>query len=114
MQTLPDVTYQDRFSDMDLDSIIEQGMIYMCACPAQVADIMRKLRSLMNYQLQCSADPVNDTAVHAAIFKSTIESHEIMQKCLEAVIALEKWDRKTLKMPDGLRRRQMQELLSDS
>jgi hypothetical protein len=109
-----DLPYEERYTDADLISIIEQGMIYMCACPAQVADALRKLRSLRQYQLECLADPVNDTAVHAAIAKSTVQSHHIMQDCLDRVIALENWDRATLQMPEGLRQRQMQELLSDS
>ena len=107
-------TYEERYTDAELISIIEQGMIYMCACPAQVAEALRKLRSLLTYQLRCSADPENDAAVHAAIATSTIQSYQIMQDCLDTVIALEKWDRTTLQMPEGLRRRQMQELLSDS
>jgi hypothetical protein len=109
-----DLAYEERYSDAELASIIEQGMIYMCACPAQVADTLRKLRCLLNYQLQCSADPTNDAAVHAAIAKSTIQSHSIMQDCLDTVIALEKWDRATLTMPEGLRQRQMKEMLSDN
>ena len=36
-----------------------------------------------------------------------------MQDCLDRVIELEKWDRATLVMPEGLRNRQMRELLSD-
>lgn len=109
-----DLVYEERYSDAELVSIIEQGMIYMCACPAQVADALRKLRSLLQYQMQCSANPVNDAAVHAAIAKSTIQSHHIMQDCLDTVIALEQWDRATLQMPEGLRQRQIQELLADS
>jgi hypothetical protein len=113
MQIPPDFAYEERFSDAELQSIIDEGMIYMCACPAQVAESVLKLRSLLQYQLRCITDPENEPAVHAAIAKSTIQSHEIMQDCLNTVIALEKWDRSTLKMPEGLRKRQMQELLSD-
>ena len=79
-----------------------------------VKGFKRKLRTLLQYQLKCSADPENDAAVHAAIARSTIQSHQIMQDCLDTVIALENWDRATLTMPPGLRKRQMQELLSDS
>lgn len=103
--------YEERYTDAELDSITEQGLIYMCACPAQVAYTLRKLRSLLQYQLQCSVDPKNDALVHAAIARSTIQSHQIMQDCLDTVIALEKWDRTTLKMPEGLRQRQLQEVL---
>jgi hypothetical protein len=95
-----ELAYEERYSDAEMVSIIEQGMISMCACPAQVADTVRKLRTLLNYQLKCSADPANDAAVHAAIAKSTIQSHRIMQDCLDTVIALEKWGRATLQQTD--------------
>jgi hypothetical protein len=108
-----DLPYEERYSNAELVSIIEQGLIYMCACPAQVAEALLKLRSLLQYQLKCVEDPLNDSEVHRTIAKSTIQSHHILQDCLDDVIALEKWDRATLQMPEGLRKRQMQELLAD-
>lgn len=107
------MVYEERYTDEELDFIMEQGLIYMCACPAQVAEAMRKLRGLLRYQYVCLNDPTNDLPVHAAIARSTIEAHETMQQCLDAVIALEQWDRRTLQMPEGLRKRQMRELDSD-
>lgn len=108
-----DLPYEERYTDAELVSIIEQGLMYMCACPAQVAEALLKLRALHKYQLICSTDTKNDLAVHTAIAESTVQSHHIMQDCLDKVIALEKWDRTTLQMPDGLRKRQMEDLLSD-
>ncbi|OYU46464.1 MAG: hypothetical protein CFE44_02000 [Burkholderiales bacterium PBB4] len=105
--------YEERFTDTELYSVIEQGMIYMCACPAQVADGVRKLRELYRYQLQCLKSPDNDSAVHTTIARSVIEAHATLQTCLEDVIALEKWDRTTLKMPPNLRQRQMRDMLAD-
>jgi hypothetical protein len=35
-----------------------------------------------------------------------------MQDCLEEVMVLEKWDRVTLEMPEGLRRRLVKEMLA--
>ena len=105
--------YEERFTDAELGKVIEQAMIYMCACPAQVADILRKLRELYRYQLRCLETPQNDPAVHALIAQSMIQSHSIMQDCLDKVIALEGWDRSTLEMPAGLRKRQLQEIISD-
>jgi hypothetical protein len=113
LQRSIDLPYEERYTDAELVSIIEQGMIYMCACPAQVAEALVKLRTLHKYQLACATDPTNDLAVHAAIAKSTVQSHHIMQDCLDTVVALERWDRTTLQMPEGLRKRQMQDLLSD-
>lgn len=105
--------YQERYTTEELQSIIEQGMIYMCACPAQVADGVRKLRDIYRYQVECLENPQNDSAVHAAIAKRVTEAHEILQVCLDEVIALEKWDRITLEMPAYLRQRQMHDVLSD-
>jgi hypothetical protein len=113
LQRSIDLPYEERYTDAELVSIIEQGLIYMCACPAQVAEALIKLRTLHKYQLACFSNPENDPAVHAAITRSTVQSHHIMQDCLDTVVALEKWDRATLQMPEGLRKRQMQELLSD-
>ncbi|MBT9505377.1 MAG: hypothetical protein IV109_02160 [Rhodoferax sp.] len=104
--------YEERYTDAELAQIIEQGLIYMCACPAQVADAMRKLRELYRYQQNCLAGLDNNPMVHAAILQSTVQSHAIMQDCLDTVIELEKWDRATLEMPANLRQRQLQELLS--
>jgi len=107
--------YEERFTDAELGQVIEQAMIYMCACPAQVAESVRKLRELYRYQLRCieAIHPEGSLAVHALIAQSTIQSHSIMQDCLEKVIAMENWDRSTLEMPAGLRKRQLQDLLSD-
>lgn len=38
--------YEVQFSDEALAHIVEQGLIYMCAGPAQVADGIRKLREI--------------------------------------------------------------------
>jgi hypothetical protein len=105
--------YEERFTDAELGKVIEQAMIYMCACPAQVADGVRKLRELYRYQLRCLVTPGNNNAVHALIAQSTIQSHSIMQDCLDQVIELEEWDRATLEMPAGLRKRQLQEIISN-
>jgi hypothetical protein len=105
--------YEERFTDAELGQVIEQAMIYMCACPAQVAESVRKLRELYRYQLRCIANPENNNHVHALIALNTIQSHSIMQDCLDRVIEMEQWDRATLEMPTGLRKRQLQEMNSD-
>jgi hypothetical protein len=79
-----------------------------------VADSVRKLRELYRYQRRCIANPENSMVVHAEIEKTAIEAHSLMQDCLDRVIALEQWDRSTLEMPAGLRKRQLQEMLSDA
>lgn len=38
--------YEERCSYIKLGTIIEEGLIYLCACPAQVADTIRRVREL--------------------------------------------------------------------
>jgi len=94
-----------QFADQELSQIIEEGAIYMCACPAQVAVQLRSLREMHRYQNACEVDPANDPRVHHAIAEATARAHAVLETCMEEVLALEGWDRTTLKMPEGLRRR---------
>jgi hypothetical protein len=105
--------YTERFTDAELEHIIEEGLIYMCACPAQVADAIRKIRELYRYQLHCLQDPSNDSIVHQTIAETAIQTHAQFQDCMDKILELEKWDRATLKMPEHLRRKQAKEILSD-
>lgn len=104
--------YEERFTDAQLSNIVEQGMVYMCACPAQVAEAIRKMRELRRYQMRCLLNPSNDSQVHQAISDKVSIAHGTMQDCLEDIIRLEGWDRETLEMPAHLRTRLMQEVLS--
>lgn len=106
--------YIERFTDVELEKIIEEGLIYMCACPAQVADTLRKVRELHRYQLNCLVNPNNDGRVHEAIARSSVLAHAQLQDCLDEVLELEQWDRQTLSMPAGLRDRQVREISVDS
>jgi hypothetical protein len=108
------MAYQERFSDADLEKIIEEGLIYMCACPAQVADTLRKARELYRYQINCLENPKNDSLVHSTIAETAITTHAQLEDCLEKILEIEKWDRSTLQMPPNLRKRQALELNSDS
>jgi hypothetical protein len=105
---------QKQFSDQELSQIIEEGAIYMCACPAQVAVQLRTLRALLLYQSACEVDPGNDARVHRAIAEATLRAHEVMETCMVDVLALEGWDRTTLKMPEGLRRRRDEVIARDA
>lgn len=102
--------YQERFSDRDLTKIVEEGLIYMCACPAQVAETLRNVRSMYRYQLNCLENPQNDSVVHTTIAEVAIATHTQLEDCLEKILELEKWDRTTLEMPPNLRRRQAAEI----
>lgn len=108
------VQFAERFSDEDLVKIIDEGMIYMCACPAQLAEALRKVRQLYRYQTACLIDPKNDASVHNAIAESAAIAHQQLEDCMERVLDMEKWDRATLTMPSGLRRRQAAEITGES
>jgi len=102
--------YVERFSDGDLERIIDEATIYMCACPAQAAVAIRQLRGLYRYQLRCLQEmPATTTAVEAAVHRniadSAIAAHAELESCLDRVLDLEGWDRTNFRMPDGLRRR---------
>ena len=85
----------------------------MCACPAQVAEAIRKTRELHRYQRDCLNDPDNDSEVHQAIALSAVRVHAELQDCLDTVLRLEKWDRATLTMPPNLRVKQAKCLRED-
>lgn len=104
---------QRRFSDQQLEQIIEEATIYMCACPGQVAVQLRSLRELFRYQGNCRIDPGNEPAVHQAIAAATVQAYAVMEDCLDQVLTLEGWDRTTLQMPEGLRRKRAELLERD-
>jgi len=92
-----------RFSDEQLRVIIEQAVIYMCACPAQVAEQMLYLRGLHAYQQRCINSGGLSEAVHRVIAEATSRAHVELEQCLEQVLDMEGWDRGALTMPPGLR-----------
>jgi len=92
-----------KYSDAELEKIVDEAAIYMCACPGQVANEIRQLRSLIRYQGECLVDARTPKAVHETIAAAAQEAHAIMETCLDRVLALEGWDRTTLQMPPELR-----------
>jgi hypothetical protein len=99
-----------RFSDLQLEQIIEEATFYMCACPGQVAVQLRSLRELFRYQGNCEVEPGNDAAVHQTIAAATVQAYAVMEDCLDRVLTQEGWDKTTLQMPDGLRRKRVEML----
>ncbi len=99
-----------KFRDDEILKIVEDAMLYMCACPGQVAAEIRRLRDLFHYQLQCGAEAGNHPQTHQAIAAATAHAHAVLEACLEEVLAIEGWDRETLTMPEGLRRQRDQRL----
>ncbi len=94
---------QTRFDDKQLERIVDEASIYMCACPAQVASEIRHLRELIRYQRECMRNEDSATLVHQTIEAHAQKAHEIMEDCLDRILDIEGWDRTTLKMPAGLR-----------
>lgn len=107
------MNYIERFSATELAQVINESLVYMCACPAQVASGILSLRELYRYQLACQSDTSNQVLVHQAIAHSTAIAHAEMEACMDQVLLLEGWDRATLTMPPALRARQLKELLAD-
>jgi hypothetical protein len=101
-------TLEMRYSKLQLEHILEEAMIYMCACPAQVAEQLLSLRKLFVYQKGClSKDSLLDN-VHHRISEATRKTHAEMELCLHDVLQMEGWDPQTLTMPAGLRQLRQQ------
>ena len=94
---------QTRLSSAALQRISEEAMLYMCACPGQVAAEISRLRELHRYQQECLSNPDNAAEVHHLIAGATAQAHAALETCLEKILDIEGWDRRTLKMPEGLR-----------
>lgn len=107
-------TLPTRFSGVELQQIIEEAMIHMCACPAQVARQVQQLRDLYAYQRDCAgrSNPAL-VRVHERIAEATRAAHAGMEACLDEVLTLEGWDREALTMPEGLRRLRDQAIEND-
>ena len=99
-----------RFSAVQVSKIIDQALVYQCACPAQVATTILELRDLFDYQQKCRADAASDQAVHEAIARATEDAHARLEACLDEVLALEGWDRETLTMPGQSRKKPVKSL----
>lgn len=95
---------EQQFTNDQLIQIIDEALIYMCACPAQVAKQLLELRKLYDYQMQCEADNPGQNDVHLTISRTTALCHAEMEQCLRHILEVEEWDMNTLKMPPGLRK----------
>ena len=91
-----------RFTDSQLAKIMNEALIYMCACPAQVCKEIVQLRGLWKYQQDC-LKRADAPVVHELIAKKVILAHQVMEECLEFILELEGWDPETLSMPENLR-----------
>lgn len=104
---------QTRYTDEELRTIIDQGTIYMCACPSQVAQTIQHIRQLYQYQIGCLTDTQNDPSVHQLIADTASKVHADLETCMDQIIEIEKWDRQTLQMPEHLRIKQFKAATED-
>ena len=97
---------RQRYDPEQISRIIDQALVFQCACPAQLATTILELRDLFDYQLKCrdGADELG-RRVHDAIAQAAIDAHERIESCLEEVLRMEGWDLATLTMPEGLRKK---------
>jgi hypothetical protein len=95
---------ESQFSDQQLSHIIDQSLIYQCACPAQVAKHLIGLRDLYEYQQNCLNQTETDKAVHQRIASDAQRAHTALEECLHQVLLLEEWDMTTLAMPASLQK----------
>lgn len=107
------MVYEERFTDGELEQIRSEGFVYMCACPAKVAEAVLLVRELYRYQLSCLKSPENDHVVHQTIAQTAIATHAQLQDCMDQILIIEKWDRKTLQMPADLRVKQLRAITDD-
>ncbi|ADL54101.1 hypothetical protein [Gallionella capsiferriformans] len=93
-----------KFSTEIISRILEQSMLYQCACPAQVCKNINEQRALYVYQQNCINMTDTDRAVHKCIADAVMQSHAAMEACLEVVLRLEGWDLTTYEMPENLKK----------
>jgi len=93
-----------QFSDQQLSHIIDQSLIYQCACPAQVAKHLIGLRDLYEYQQNCINQTATDKVVHERIAADAQRAHAALEECLREVLMIEQWDMATLTMPASLQK----------
>ena len=96
---------KEQFSAAQISRVIDQALIYQCACPAQVCRAIFELRELYEYQINCANDSTNDERVHSTIARATEKSHSAMEDCLKEILAIEGWDLASLSLPEALKKK---------
>jgi hypothetical protein len=94
---------RERYSADQISRVLDQALVYQCACPAQVCRTLFELRELHDYQRACANNSDNDRQVHDTIAAATEQAHALMEDCLARVLAIEGWDPQTLTLPEQLR-----------
>lgn len=100
---------ETQFSAAQLKRILDQSMIYMCACPAQICKQLSAVKNLYDYQSKCLNRTDTDRAVHQRIAESAMRAYADLEACLRDVLILEGWDMETLEMPACLQKKMFDE-----
>jgi len=98
-------TEKAQFSTEDLATIVDQAIVEQCACPAQVAQTLLRLRELLSYQHDCLNDRPVHPETHELIGDAVSRCHAILETCLDQVLTAEQWNRATWTMPERLQQR---------
>ena len=96
---------KEQFNPLQISKVIDQALIYQCACPAQVCSTIFELRELYEYQMNCANDSENDQLVHATIAEATEKAHQLMEDCLRKILEIEGWDTDAMIMPSALKKK---------
>ena len=96
---------KQQFSASQVSKVIDQALMYQCACPAQVCKSIFELRELFDYQMNCASDDDNNALVHNTIAAAAEVSHEIMEECLKKILEIEGWDQASLIMPESIKQK---------
>ena len=94
---------KERYNAEQISKVIDQALIYQCACPAQVCKAIFELRELYDYQVNCVSDSKNNALVHKTIAAAAEASHEIMEECLKQILDMEGWNQANFVMPKSLK-----------
>ena len=95
---------KERYNTEQISKVIDQALIYQCACPAQVCKAIFEMRELFDYQINCSSDSKNNPLVHKAIAAAAEAAHEIMEECLNHILDIEGWNQANFVMPESLKK----------
>lgn len=95
----------EQYNPTQISKVIDQALVYQCACPAQVCRAIFELRELYDYQMNCANDTTNDRLVHETIAAAAVQAHELMEQCLGKILEIEGWDPTSLVMPESLRKK---------
>lgn len=98
-----------RFPDEIIAHILNQSLIYTCACPAQVCKAINEQRRLFEYQKRCLNLTETDKAVHQKIASTVENIHAQLEQCLDDILCLEGWDMNTYQMPETMQKKLISE-----